>query len=172
LTKQLGAYSMANNLRITASMISAITRQMLANQKGLCLMCKRVVEKGTAVLDHDHATGRLRGVLHRGCNAMLGHLENNRPRHILTDEAKFREWLANAADYIYGDYENNPLHNTHKTEQERTAAAYERARKKLMKDRIAEASPEMAAAIKAKEKLLRQRRALKNRPSVKGASDE
>lgn len=144
---------------------------MLAEQGNLCLLCREPVEASQAVLDHDHITGHCRGVLHRGCNAMLGHLENNRARHLLTDPAKFARFLANITGYINADYSHQPLHSTHKNAAEKKAASYERARKKIVRDRIA-ANPAAGDAIKAKERALRKVRADRNRPTVKGTNDD
>ena len=41
-------------------------------QKGLCALCKK---PRTLVVDHDHTTGRVRGLLCYGCNGGLGMLE-------------------------------------------------------------------------------------------------
>ncbi len=160
---------MTNSMKLSQSLIPVVRRKMLADQGGLCVLCKKPIKEGqgtTAVLDHDHATGHVRGVLHRGCNAMLGHLENNRPRHQLTDPATFREYLSNIADYIEGDYGHQPLHSTHKSAEEKKAASYEKSRKKLLKART-EKNPAQADALKAKEKALRAARANRNRPKVK-----
>lgn len=43
---------------------------LLESQKGLCLICLRP-PKGPSV-DHDHKTGKVRGILCRICNAALG----------------------------------------------------------------------------------------------------
>lgn len=56
-----------------------ITLQILQSQQGLCPVCGRLIDasiKGEAVCDHDHNTGRIRGVLHRSCNAALGKMDN------------------------------------------------------------------------------------------------
>jgi hypothetical protein len=64
-------------------------------QQGKCQLCKSALDN--PVLDHCHKTGHVRGVLCRGCNAMLGHIENNRPRNFLTDMVKFATYLSNIA---------------------------------------------------------------------------
>jgi hypothetical protein len=47
---------------------------LLEGQRGLCAIC----ERRTAVhVDHDHATGRVRGVLCFACNVALGHLQDD-----------------------------------------------------------------------------------------------
>lgn len=153
-------------------MVQPVRRRMLAQQGGLCALCGQPVEIGTDVLDHDHATGHLRGVLHRGCNAMLGHIENNRPRHLLTDPDKFKAWLSNVFEYIYADYSSREFHPTHKSSEEKKQAAANKRRKKLAADRIKSASPEMAAALKQRDALMKAARAKKNRPRVKGSSDD
>jgi len=50
---------------------------LFEKQKGLCAICKRPMlptgrKKESAVPDHDHATGRVRGILHSGCNMAIG----------------------------------------------------------------------------------------------------
>lgn len=157
-------------MKLTQSLVPVVRRKMLAEQGNTCLLCREYVEPAQAVLDHDHITGHCRGVLHRGCNAMLGHLENNRARHLLKDDDKFATFLGNIMGYINADYSGQPLHNTHKNAAEKKAASYERARKKVVKDRIA-ANPAAADGIKAKERALRKVRADRNRPTVKGKDD-
>lgn len=46
---------------------------MYFEQDGTCLICG---EKEATDVDHDHVTGRVRGLLCRGCNIRMGHLED------------------------------------------------------------------------------------------------
>lgn len=51
---------------------------MVAEQKGLCAICGKLPkEKRRLSVDHDHATLRVRGLLCRGCNLMLGLAADN-----------------------------------------------------------------------------------------------
>lgn len=53
---------------------------LLAEQDGRCAICRAPeVEqfKGVLHVDHDHATGEVRGLLCRGCNHMLGSVEDD-----------------------------------------------------------------------------------------------
>jgi hypothetical protein len=45
------------------------------NQKGLCAICKSKPKK--LCIDHDHITGKVRGLLCNPCNQGLGHLRDN-----------------------------------------------------------------------------------------------
>jgi len=53
--------------------------EMYAEQHGVCLVCdqplKAVHDRDTCV-DHDHATGKVRGLLHWYCNILVGVFEN------------------------------------------------------------------------------------------------
>ncbi len=54
------------------------------------------------MLDHDHSTGFVRGVLDRGCNSLLGKVENNYRRF----------GVSNLAAFLGGVYGYLRRHNT------------------------------------------------------------
>lgn len=66
--------------------------EMMASHNGLCAICRRVDPEGRRLaVDHNHATGRVRGLLCRPCNTALGlfgddllHLESA-VRYLLID---------------------------------------------------------------------------------------
>lgn len=115
-------------MRITASAVASTRAQLLEAQGGRCSLCGDPADN--PCLDHDHKTGHIRDVLCRGCNAMLGHLENNRPRHKLTNDTKFARFLSNVAGYLmrHRAYPRSLLHPTHRTEDEKRVLRNERAR--------------------------------------------
>lgn len=52
--------------------------RMLVEQDGRCLICKAVFEgKRTPHIDHDHDSGRVRGLLCRSCNTGIGFLDED-----------------------------------------------------------------------------------------------
>jgi hypothetical protein len=53
---------------------------MLATQNGCCAICLDAAGDGGAGLnvDHDHDTGKVRGLLCHHCNIGLGHLRDQR----------------------------------------------------------------------------------------------
>lgn len=54
-------------------------------QDGACPLCQK---RRTLVIDHDHKTGAVRGLLCNLCNGMLGKVKDD------------REWLLRAAKYL------------------------------------------------------------------------
>jgi hypothetical protein len=50
---------------------------MLMKQAGACAICRTTKPDGVGgfVVDHDHKTGAIRGLLCHSCNLMLGHIE-------------------------------------------------------------------------------------------------
>ena len=50
---------------------------MLQRQRGVCKICGRPEKNRRLAVDHDHKTGRVRGLLCTSCNRTLGILENN-----------------------------------------------------------------------------------------------
>lgn len=48
--------------------------RMFEEQEGKCALCYRLLalDKSRASVDHSHKTGKVRGLLHRKCNLLLG----------------------------------------------------------------------------------------------------
>lgn len=56
---------------------------MFRQQQGLCPICGEwlIVEgKRLPDIDHDHASGRVRGLLHNRCNLLLGYAQDDPKR--------------------------------------------------------------------------------------------
>ena len=116
--------------RLTAKALAEWRAAQLEEQGGLCALCGEACDITEAVADHDHVTGQLRGVLHRGCNAMLGHIENNRPRHKLTSIPRLSKFLAGVVPYLYAKRpDDTPLYPTHRTADEKRELRNKRARR-------------------------------------------
>ena len=69
----------------------------LASQGGVCDICKK--KKRRYDTDHDHQTGKVRGVICHRCNSLLGHARDS--------EAILRA----AADYLKKSNENSDKQN-------------------------------------------------------------
>ena len=111
--------------QLKASYIAAYRELELAAQGGLCALCQEPIEPGKAVLDHDHKTGQIRGVLHRGCNALEGHIVNSLPRNLITPQrltAIFENWEQ------YHAQPKDLLHPSHRTAEQRKIRARKRAK--------------------------------------------
>lgn len=68
-----------NHLKRRFGLTVAEFDRMYADQDGHCAICPKKIEPsgyGTHV-DHDHATGKVRGLLCLGCNTSLGKLKEN-----------------------------------------------------------------------------------------------
>lgn len=105
-------------VKLKYTQVAAQRQHLLEQQGGLCAICRLRVTDSQAVLDHDHATGAVRGVLHRGCNSLLGKLENNAARYGVRELAAFTSgvgaYLRTHAVNVTG-----LTHPTFKTEDEK-----------------------------------------------------
>lgn len=99
----------------------------LSAQSGKCALCLLPCTEKDARLDHDHSTGAIRGVLHNGCNALLGKVENNAPRFGVRNLAAFGAGLTR---YLQSHLTNvtGLLHPLHKTDDEKRELRNKRAR--------------------------------------------
>lgn len=101
--------------------------RLRATQGSRCAICQRTVSSDAAVLDHDHRTGAVRAVLHRGCNSLLGKLENNAARYGVLDIGTFTNGVA---AYLRAHMTNitGLIHPLHKTDEEKRVLRNKRAR--------------------------------------------
>ena len=52
--------------------------ELLSLQGGKCLLCRELPDDGYSLaVDHDHATGKIRGLLHNRCNIAIGMLRDS-----------------------------------------------------------------------------------------------
>lgn len=52
-------------------------KMILKSQDGLCDLCQKPLGLMTVIhLDHNHVTGKVRGILHRECNLKLATIED------------------------------------------------------------------------------------------------
>lgn len=123
--------------RLTRTQLVAWRQEQLARQGGCCALCKLPCKDSEAVADHDHHTGYLRAVLHRSCNAMLGHIENNSKRYAMKSVAAF---LMGAGPYLQRHVTPQVefLYPLHRTEEEKRVARNTKARKKRAAKKAAE----------------------------------
>jgi hypothetical protein len=69
-------------------------KMMLTNQKGLCVICETsLLDENSPCVDHDHITGRVRQLLCRNCNLVLG-LVKEKPETLraAADYLEFHKW--------------------------------------------------------------------------------
>lgn len=106
--------------------VKAHREKLLQGQGNRCALCgENIVDD--AVLDHCHKTGKIRRVLHRGCNAMLGKIENNLARNKMTP-ARLAQFALNLVHYVEQEYEDI-VHPTYLTTEEKKMKAYKKKKK-------------------------------------------
>lgn len=98
-------------MKLKHSEIKLYREQTLALQNNLCALCSEPIIDD-AVLDHDHRSGHIRAVLHRGCNSMLGKIENSMPRSRINPQ-RLRSFAENLVDYIMTTH-TDIIHPRHK----------------------------------------------------------
>lgn len=74
--------------------------EMLSAQGNKCLICAVDIsfsggKSGSAKVDHNKTTGKIRGILCNTCNTAIGHFEGN------------IDWLGKAIKYLKAEHENN-----------------------------------------------------------------
>lgn len=103
--------------KLKYSEIPAYRNYLLEQQEHRCALCNDEIEEGKAVLDHDHRSGLIRRVLHRGCNSLLGKIENNMARSEV-DLVRLLKFADNVHEYITNNT-TEWIHPTYKTPEEK-----------------------------------------------------
>lgn len=136
--------------KLPRSMMRAwAARHLKTEQGGNCPVCGEAIDltiKGEGVIDHDHVSGEIRGVLHRSCNAVEGKVKNAVARWGGTGEdySKIIPYLEGLVAYLRQPG-TGLIYPMHKTPDEKRDVKNLKAR-------------EARAAIKAKRELLKQAR--------------
>lgn len=116
--------------KLTATQLRNVRVHIAAEQGNRCALCQGqlgIKAPLDPVLDHDHATGAVRGVLHRGCNSLLGKVENNAGRYGVRN---VRAFCSGLAGYLLKHMVNvtGYIHPTYRTEDEKRLLRNKRAR--------------------------------------------
>lgn len=118
--------------RLTQTGLKAWRAEQITKQAGRCALCGLplgVYAPLDPVGDHDHRTGAMRGVLHRGCNSLLGCLENNAPRYGVREIGVFANGVAQYLLVHMYNTHGGLLHPTYKTADEKRLKRNAKARK-------------------------------------------
>ena len=133
-------------MKLKYSEIAELRAKLHKAQSGLCCLCGNKISIKDAVLDHDHETGHVRGVLHRQCNHAEGRIISWIRRTGKHNEPI--DFLERLTKYWKKSHTENPIHPTHKTKQEKEIMVLKRKMKRL---RTAKARERYMLAIKALE---------------------
>jgi hypothetical protein len=115
--------------RLKTTEVKPYREEQLRDQDYCCALCGELIFDD-AVLDHDHRSGYIRGVLHRGCNALLGKIENSLAMNKITPD-RLNAILTNYMFYV--SQHHAVLHPTYKTVEEKKLRAKKLARKRKLK---------------------------------------
>lgn len=122
-------------MRLKQQEIKSHREQQLIKQDNRCGLCKEPLELSEAVLDHCHDTGALRMVLHRGCNVMLGKIENGMAINRI-DLGRLAKIAHNLIPYIVATPTSEFLHPTYRTSEEKAEQRKKRAKARRNKHLI------------------------------------
>lgn len=114
-------------IRLKPKDVAAWRTTQLGKQFGKCKLCGCDLDPAEAVADHCHKSGLMRGVLHRGCNAFLGKIENCIKINKLQDKLEF---LVHPEVLGYMQTTMSVFHPTYRTEEEKRIRRNKKARKR------------------------------------------
>ena len=133
-----------------SQMRSWAARHLKTAQGGLCPLCGKEIDltiPREGVIDHDHDTGEIRGVLHRSCNAAEGKIANAAARWGAKSSSysDIIAYLKSVVQYLEASG-TGMMYPMHKTDDEKRDARNAKARAKR-------------AEIKARREMQRRREA-------------
>lgn len=117
--------------KLKSSEIKALREELLRQQNFRCALSDVELTAQRAVLDHAHDSGRIRAVLDRGVNSLLGKIENGMKINRI-DTLMLENICRNLIAYI-NESQKDLLHPTHRTPEERKQRAKKRAQARRKK---------------------------------------
>jgi hypothetical protein len=120
-------------MRIKNKDIPALRDKIQAEQNGECWLCDVKLSTVVPCLDHDHETGKIRGVLCGNCNGIEGKIHN------LVRRAKRgmfkQDYLKRVIEYWLKHIvePRSEIHPTHKTPDEKRLRRNKKARERRKK---------------------------------------
>lgn len=120
-------------MRIKVKDIPALRDAIAIEQEYKCWLCKIDLRTVTACLDHDHESGRIRGVLCQNCNGIEGKI-TNLARRAKRNRTK-NDFIASVLMYwnLYTQAQRDEIHPTHKTPDEKRLRRNKKARERRKK---------------------------------------
>lgn len=120
-------------MRLKPKDIPAFRDEQAQAQGGRCWLCDINLDTVVACLDHDHSSGRIRGVLCQNCNGIEGKIHNLARRASRGKSVGFyitailRYWEHHSM------YPKDEFHPAHKTADEKRIKRNKQARKRRLK---------------------------------------
>ena len=126
-TAEVQAVERTKLIKIARTSQRAITLLLWKKQGGLCPLCGKEIDikiPREGVMDHDHDSGEVRGILHRSCNAAEGKVANAAGQWgaKATDYPSIIRWLEAMLVYLKAPG-TGYMYPTHKTAEEKHAAS-------------------------------------------------
>jgi hypothetical protein len=75
--KYQGQWLRSNIKKLGVDITESEYYEMVDDQNGVCLICRKPDPKGRLCIDHDHDTMKVRGLLCRNCNLALGNFKDD-----------------------------------------------------------------------------------------------
>lgn len=120
-------------MRLKVKDIPDLRNKIAKEQGGKCCLCEIDLSLVVPCLDHDHETGKVRGVLCGNCNGIEGKI-HNLSRRAKRDKSKFF-FLDKVLEY-WGKHSANPrdeFHPSHMTADEKRLKRNKKARERRKK---------------------------------------
>ena len=120
-------------MRIKNKDIPVLREKIMLQQDCQCWLCKIDLRTVTACLDHDHETGRIRGVLCQNCNGIEGKI-SNLARRGKRNGTRY-DFIVSILGYwnMNSALQRPEIHPTHKTSDEKRLRRNKKAREKRKK---------------------------------------
>ena len=120
-------------VKLARSQMRHYAHKLWVDQGKCCAICRKPLDltiKGEGVLDHDHDTGWIRGVLHRSCNAAEGKVSNAAGQWGAksTQYPAIKQWLRQLLEYLDSPHQKF-IYPYHKDENEKRQARKTRTRR-------------------------------------------